>query len=95
MCGLYGLVEHSSVPSNIGYVLTCPVSDFLGSTLFLSLSSKNLHGLIPVSICNANELIILDLLNNSLSGRIPQCLGAMSNLRVTQFKEKQPYENYF
>ncbi|KAL6278176.1 hypothetical protein ACE6H2_021777 [Prunus campanulata] len=63
----------SSLPTDIG--------DFLASTVFLSLSSNNLHGLIPVSICNASYEV-LDMSNNSLSGTVPQCLTEMKSLRV-------------
>ncbi|CAL9002859.1 unnamed protein product [Prunus brigantina] len=64
----------SSIPTDIG--------DFLASTVFLSLSSNNLHGVIPVSICNASYEV-LDMSNNSLSGMVnPQCLAEMKSLRV-------------
>ncbi|KAJ4971663.1 hypothetical protein NE237_004762 [Protea cynaroides] len=51
-------------------------------THFFSLSSNNLTGEIPQSICNFGQLEILDLSNNSLRGTIPLCLANMSNLRV-------------
>ncbi|CAB4284808.1 unnamed protein product [Prunus armeniaca] len=70
----YSRNNFNSIPSNIG--------DFLTYTLFFSLSSNNLHGLIPASICNASNLQILNLSNNSLSGMIPQCLTAMRDLSV-------------
>ncbi|XP_016648368.1 PREDICTED: probable LRR receptor-like serine/threonine-protein kinase At4g36180 [Prunus mume] len=70
----YSRNNFSSIPSNIG--------DFLTNTLFFSLSSNNLHGLIPASICNASNLQILNLSNNSLSGMITQCLTAMRDLSV-------------
>ncbi|KAI5325937.1 hypothetical protein L3X38_035011 [Prunus dulcis] len=70
----YSRNNFSSVPSNIG--------DSLTNTLFFSLSSNNLHGLIPASICHASNLQILNLSNNSLSGMIPQCLTAMRDLSV-------------
>ncbi|XP_050379587.1 receptor-like protein 33 [Argentina anserina] len=57
---------NSSIPNEIG--------DFIYARSYLSLSSNNLHGPIPKSICNASGLI-LDLSNNSLSGNIPQCLA--------------------
>nr|XP_004305547.2 PREDICTED: receptor-like protein 12 [Fragaria vesca subsp. vesca] len=56
---------NSSIPNEIG--------DFIYARSYLSLSSSNLHGHIPKSICNASGLV-LDLSNNSLSGNIPQCL---------------------
>ncbi|PRQ44329.1 putative leucine-rich repeat-containing, plant-type, leucine-rich repeat domain, L [Rosa chinensis] len=55
----------SSMPTDIG--------DFIPSTTYLSLSSSNLYGEIPKSICNVSGAA-LDLSNNSLSGTIPQCL---------------------
>ncbi|XP_017976840.1 PREDICTED: receptor-like protein 12 [Theobroma cacao] len=56
----------SSLPHNI--------SDYLSYTIFFSLSSNGLTGVIPDSICKADYLQVLDLSNNNLSGRIPKCL---------------------
>ncbi|CAL8174697.1 unnamed protein product [Prunus armeniaca] len=70
----YSRNNFSSIPSNIG--------DLLTNTLFFSLSSNNLHGLIPTSICNAPNIQILDMSNNSLSGMIPQCLTAIRDISV-------------
>ncbi|XP_016647638.1 PREDICTED: receptor-like protein 12 [Prunus mume] len=71
----YSSNHFNSIPSDIGYFLTF--------TLSFSLSSNNLHGLIPVSICNVEtDIQILDLSNNFLSGIIPPCLTAMRSLRV-------------
>ncbi|XP_021828964.1 receptor-like protein 12 [Prunus avium] len=69
----YSRNNFRSIPSNIG--------DFLTNTLFFSLSSNNLHGLIPTSICNS-QIQILDMSNNSLSGMIPQCLTAIRDISV-------------
>ncbi|CAL8165732.1 unnamed protein product [Prunus armeniaca] len=60
---------NSSIRTDIG--------DFLNFALFFSLSSNKFHGSIPGSICNAQNLQVLDVSNNSLSGFIPQCLTAM------------------
>ncbi|PRQ60817.1 putative non-specific serine/threonine protein kinase [Rosa chinensis] len=68
----------SSIPSTIG--------DVLGSTVFLSLSSNNLSGIIPESLCNSRNLRILDLSNNSLSGTVPRCLTTMSTLLVLNLR---------
>ncbi|KAL6133792.1 hypothetical protein ACLB2K_066025 [Fragaria x ananassa] len=67
----------SSIPTDIG--------DFISSTAYLSLSSNNLYGEIPNSICNASGLV-LDLSNNSLSGIIPQCLTQISSLSVLDMR---------
>ncbi|KAM5560483.1 hypothetical protein ABKV19_021575 [Rosa sericea] len=58
------------------------IGDFLNYTVFLSLSSNNLTGSIPGSICKATYLQVLDLSNNSLSGFIPDCLTAMTGTLV-------------
>ncbi|KAB2087579.1 hypothetical protein ES319_A04G113500v1 [Gossypium barbadense] len=50
----------SSLPSNI--------DDYLSYTIFFSVSSNGLTGAIPKSICEAVNLRVLDLSNNSLSG---------------------------
>ncbi|XP_041027080.1 receptor-like protein 6 [Juglans microcarpa x Juglans regia] len=61
----------SVIPNNIG--------DFLSYAYFFSLSSNKFKGSIPVSICNATYLEVLDLSNNSFSGMIPECLVRMSS----------------
>ncbi|XP_042476450.1 receptor-like protein 7 [Macadamia integrifolia] len=68
----------STISSNIGHCLV-----FI---IFLSLSSNNLTGEIPQSICNAGYLQVLDLSNNSLSGTIPLCLANMSTLTVLNLR---------
>ncbi|XP_028945510.1 receptor-like protein 7 [Malus domestica] len=60
----------SSIPAEIG--------DFLVNTMFFSLASNHIHGIIPESVCKATSLKVLDLSNNSLSGMIPQCLTAIN-----------------
>ncbi|KAM5559169.1 hypothetical protein ABKV19_020694 [Rosa sericea] len=67
----------SSMPTDIG--------DFISPTYYLSLSSSNLYGEIPKSICNASGRV-LDLSNNSLSGIIPQCLTQTSSLKVLDLR---------
>ncbi|XP_021802759.1 receptor-like protein 12 [Prunus avium] len=71
--------------NNFTFNIPHDIGDFLGWTTFFSLSSNNLHGIIPESLCNVN-LQVLDLSNNSLSDTIPQCLSAMSNLAVLNLR---------
>ncbi|BFG35460.1 hypothetical protein CerSpe_217340 [Prunus speciosa] len=71
--------------NNFSSIIPTDIGDFLTSdTYFLSFSSNNLHGYIPVSICNG-RLELLDLSNNSLSGMIPQCL-ANEDIRVLNLR---------
>ena len=42
------------------------------------MSNNTLIGEIPSMICSASKLEILDISNNNLSGKIPQCLGNFS-----------------
>ncbi|KAM7477832.1 hypothetical protein LguiA_026045 [Lonicera macranthoides] len=56
----------SSIPIGIG--------NNIRSTYFFSVANNNLIGTIPISICNATNLVLLNMSNNSLSGPIPLCL---------------------
>ncbi|KAH6832399.1 hypothetical protein C2S53_007259 [Perilla frutescens var. hirtella] len=50
---------------------------------YLSLANNSLRGAIPISLCNAKNLLVLDLSLNHLSGDIPHCLFEnMSELGV-------------
>ncbi|KAM5555041.1 receptor-like protein 7 [Rosa sericea] len=69
---------NSIIPTTIG--------DMFPITTFLSLSSNNLNGIIPESLCNSRILEVLDLSNNSLSGTVPQCLTAMTKLEVLNIR---------
>ncbi|XP_057983364.1 receptor-like protein 7 [Malania oleifera] len=73
---------NSSIPNDIGNNLTL--------VFFFSLSSNNLTGTIPPSVCNATSLKVLDLSNNSLSGAIPLCLIELSaNLGVLNLRRNK------
>ncbi|KAM7481320.1 hypothetical protein LguiB_005903 [Lonicera macranthoides] len=66
----------SSIPVGIG--------NNIRSAYIFSVANNNLTGTIPISICNASYLNVLDMSNNSLSGPIPLCLieWSDSNLSV-------------
>ncbi|CAB4315241.1 unnamed protein product [Prunus armeniaca] len=64
--------------NNFNSSIRTDIGDFLSYTTFFSLSSNKFHGSIPGSICNAQNLQVLDVSNNSLSGLIPECLTAVS-----------------
>uniref|UniRef100_I1R6J7 Receptor kinase-like protein Xa21 n=1 Tax=Oryza glaberrima TaxID=4538 RepID=I1R6J7_ORYGL len=42
----------------------------------LSVDRNQLHGAIPVSLCNSSKLEVIQMMKNSFSGVIPDCLGA-------------------
>ncbi|CAM8900859.1 unnamed protein product [Rhodiola kirilowii] len=44
---------------------------------FFSLASNFFGGKIPTSICNASDLVLLDLSNNLFNGELPPCLAKM------------------
>nr|POF00853.1 receptor-like protein 12 [Quercus suber] len=64
--------------NNFSSVIPAGIGSSLTVTYFLSLSNNKLSGSIPVSICNAKYLQVLDLHNNSLNGTIPQCFYGMT-----------------
>ncbi|PRQ42964.1 putative non-specific serine/threonine protein kinase [Rosa chinensis] len=51
---------------------------FSDGTAFFSISSNNLSGIIPESICNSPYLEVLDMSNNSFTGTVPQCVTTMT-----------------
>ncbi|KAI3938901.1 hypothetical protein MKW92_012524 [Papaver armeniacum] len=55
----------------------------------LMLSSCNLQGLFPVSICNFTNLVELDLAKNSLTGTIPSCFSKFKYLRQIYLMENK------
>ncbi|KAI3417173.1 Expansin [Psidium guajava] len=48
------------------------------TALFYSIANNNISGEISHLICNAIELLLLDLSNNSLTGTLPECLMSFS-----------------
>ncbi|KAF5462785.1 hypothetical protein F2P56_018766 [Juglans regia] len=57
------------------------MGQFLPSLTQIVLGLNELSGMIPTSISNASQLIVVDLSSNSFSGLIPKTLG---NLRLLQ-----------
>jgi Leucine-rich repeat (LRR) protein len=64
--------------NNFKFVIPASIGDSLSNAYFFSLSSNKVYGSIPISICNAKYLHVLDLSNNFLNGMIPKCLFKMS-----------------
>jgi Leucine-rich repeat (LRR) protein len=64
--------------NNFNSVIPTSIGNSLTYTYFFSLSRNKFYGSIPRSICNATNLFVLDLFDNSLSGMVPQCLIEMS-----------------
>ncbi|PRQ57898.1 putative leucine-rich repeat-containing, plant-type, leucine-rich repeat domain, L [Rosa chinensis] len=77
-------------------IISSTIGDMFLEAGFLSLSSNNLSGIIPESLCNSESLEVLDLSNNSLSGTIPQCLATMKTLAVLNVRRNNlTYVNEF
>ncbi|KAL3733180.1 hypothetical protein ACJRO7_022670 [Eucalyptus globulus] len=49
------------------------------TALFYSIANNKIGGKVSPLICNATELIVLNLSNNSLMGTLPECLMSFSN----------------
>ncbi|XP_071722090.1 receptor-like protein 40 [Rutidosis leptorrhynchoides] len=59
--------------NNFSSAIPIDLSYHINSTRFLFLSGNNLQGSIPDSICHG-FLRVLDLSNNSFTGKVPKCL---------------------
>ncbi|KAE9610867.1 putative leucine-rich repeat domain, L domain-containing protein [Lupinus albus] len=81
-------LDYSS--NKFGSVIPLNIGDYLSGMIYLSLSNNNFHGSIPVSLCKAQNLQVLDLSENKISGTIPSCLIALSEtLGVLDLKMNQ------
>ncbi|KAK9161979.1 hypothetical protein Syun_002881 [Stephania yunnanensis] len=65
-----------------------PIPD-LPTTLGHLLLSDNNFTQVPVSICNLNLPVLLDLSNNRISGSIPPCLGKLATLNVLDLSKNK------
>ncbi|PRQ42839.1 putative leucine-rich repeat-containing, plant-type, leucine-rich repeat domain, L [Rosa chinensis] len=92
---LHGKIPISSSPNmlyldysrnNFSSTIPTTIEDMILHTRFFSVSSNNLQGIIPGSICNTDSLEVLDMSNNSLSGTVPHCLTTMSTLSVLNLR---------
>ncbi|KAM5555179.1 hypothetical protein ABKV19_023194 [Rosa sericea] len=83
---LYSLFYLDFSRNYFSSIIPNTTGDMLVQTKFLSLSSNNLNGIIPESLCNSQFLQILDLSNNSLGGTVPRCLTTMSTLEVLNLR---------
>ncbi|GMP93181.1 hypothetical protein CsSME_00043127 [Camellia sinensis var. sinensis] len=61
------------------------------SFMVLALSNNNLTGVIPVSLCKAKDMAIINLSTNQLSGKIPPCLGQLDHLLVLDLANNSLY----
>ncbi|XP_078154586.1 receptor-like protein 49 [Carex rostrata] len=66
-----GYIDYVDFSSN--YFFSWPAY-FVSIRSYLSISNNSLTGEIPLSICNATSLLVLDLSYNNLTGTIPACL---------------------
>ncbi|THG00113.1 hypothetical protein TEA_012409 [Camellia sinensis var. sinensis] len=61
------------------------------SFYYLLLSNNHLTGVIPVSLCKAKYINLIDFSNNQLSGKIPSCLGQLDHLSVLDLMNNSLY----
>ncbi|ESR51052.1 hypothetical protein CICLE_v10030623mg [Citrus x clementina] len=71
----------TNIPYNIG--------NYINYAVFFSLASNNLSGGIPLSLCNAFDLQVLDLSDNHLTGSIPSCLVSSNILKVLKLRNNE------
>ncbi|KAI3932079.1 hypothetical protein MKW92_001533 [Papaver armeniacum] len=74
------------VDYSLNYFTSIPISTQFSETMYFSLSRNQLNEEIPMSICQASYLEVLDLSYNNLSGHIPSCLGSMASLQVLDLR---------
>ncbi|KAK9124563.1 hypothetical protein Sjap_014165 [Stephania japonica] len=68
-------------------IIPTSIGSSLSTAIFLSLASNNIHGNLPGSLCQAGNIQVLDLSNNSFSGAIPSCPeGIGGPLRVLNLR---------
>ncbi|XP_078149687.1 receptor-like protein 6 [Carex rostrata] len=62
---------------------------FVSTLIYLFLSTNRLTGEIPLSICNATRLQVLELSDNNLTGTIPPCILENAQLLVLSMKSNK------
>ncbi|XP_038688544.1 receptor-like protein 6 [Tripterygium wilfordii] len=58
---------------------------------FFRISSNNLTGEIPTSLCYVNWMQFLDISKNTMSGIIPECIGNLTNSLVVLHLQKNSF----
>ncbi|GMP68176.1 hypothetical protein CsSME_00027885 [Camellia sinensis var. sinensis] len=66
----------------------------LTSLIILSLRSNKFYGSIPQDICYLNQIQVLDLSQNDLSGKLPKCFNNFSALVQSNSSEGTIYSPY-
>ncbi|KAJ0963817.1 hypothetical protein J5N97_028939 [Dioscorea zingiberensis] len=61
------------------------ISDPMPHLSYLSLSMNNINGSIPLSLCNATGLYVLDLSKNHLFGELPDCWNESAHMLIMDF----------
>lgn len=58
------------------------LADYARVSRLLLLKNNLFNGSIPDSVCNATDLVILDLSRNTLSGNLPRCFENLKELNI-------------
>ncbi|GAA0174798.1 transmembrane signal receptor [Lithospermum erythrorhizon] len=72
--------------NNLNDVIPTWIGENLTSFKFLNLQSNKLHGDIPPSICLLEELQMLNLAGNDISGKIPHCFGNLTGMNIDHYQ---------
>ncbi|XP_031128599.1 receptor-like protein EIX2 [Ipomoea triloba] len=68
------------------------IGEKLLSLRYLIFYRNKFYGDIPLQLCQLDDLQLLNLANNNISGYIPQCFG---NFTAMAFDDEQTYISYF
>ncbi|GAA0153947.1 transmembrane signal receptor [Lithospermum erythrorhizon] len=71
--------------NDLNDVIPTWIGENLTSLRFLNLQSNKLHGNIPPSICLLEQLQLLNLVGNDISGKIPLCFGNLTGMNVDHY----------
>ncbi|XP_019182483.1 PREDICTED: receptor-like protein 12 [Ipomoea nil] len=79
--------QYLDLSNNNFSMIPLDIGDQIPRVSFFSIANNRLHGSIPISLCHAPNLEVLDLSYNTLFGKIPSCLPQNNtNLAIMNLK---------